>query len=70
MISNILIGIIGPIEIILIVVVFVMLFCGKKISELMKRLGKGFHDFKEGLKGNLSQQKDNQSGENKENNGH
>ena len=46
---NILIGIIGPTEIILIVVVVVLLFGGKKIPELMKGIGKGIHDFKEGM---------------------
>jgi sec-independent protein translocase protein TatA len=46
---NILIGVIGPTEIILIVVVVVLLFGGKKIPELMKGIGKGIHDFKEGM---------------------
>jgi sec-independent protein translocase protein TatA len=49
MIANILIGIIGPTEIILIVVVVILLFGGKKIPELMKGIGKGIREFKEGM---------------------
>jgi sec-independent protein translocase protein TatA len=66
MTANILAGIIGPTEIILIVVVVVLLFGGKKIPELMKGLGKGIHDFKEGMKGEPSQPKDNPTEEKKD----
>lgn len=59
MTANILAGIIGPTEIILIVVVVVLLFGGKKIPELMKGIGKGIHDFKEGMKGDQEEPKDN-----------
>lgn len=37
-------------EVVLIVLVFVLLFGGKKIPELMKGLGKGVKSFKEGIK--------------------
>ena len=39
-------GQIGPTEIILIVVVIVLLFGGRKIPELMKGIGEGMKEFK------------------------
>ena len=39
----------GPWEIVLIVLVFVLIFGGKKIPELMKGIGKGVKSFKEGM---------------------
>ena len=39
----------GPWEIVLIVLVIVLLFGGKKIPELMKGVGKGVKSFKEGM---------------------
>ena len=47
----IILGIVGPTEIILIVVIVLLLFGGKKIPELMKGIGKGAHEFKKGLSG-------------------
>lgn len=44
------IGGLGAPEIILIVLVVLLLFGGKKIPELMKGLGKGVRSFKEGMK--------------------
>ncbi|MFD1628979.1 twin-arginine translocase TatA/TatE family subunit [Pseudopedobacter beijingensis] len=41
----------GAPEIILIVVALLLLFGGKKIPELMRGLGKGVREFKEGQKG-------------------
>lgn len=41
----------GATEIILIVLVLILLFGGKKIPELMKGLGQGVKQFKKGLKG-------------------
>ena len=43
----------GTGEIILIVLVVLLLFGGKKIPELMKGLGKGVRSFKDGLNGTL-----------------
>ena len=48
MISAILLGIIGPWQIVLIVLVVLLMFGGKKIPELMKGLGKGISEFKKG----------------------
>lgn len=42
-------GIVGPWEIVIIALIFLLLFGGKKIPELMKGLGKGVKSFKEGL---------------------
>jgi sec-independent protein translocase protein TatA len=41
----------GTTEILLILVIVLLLFGGKKIPELMRGLGKGAREFKEGLKG-------------------
>jgi sec-independent protein translocase protein TatA len=42
---------IGPWQIVLIVLVFLLMFGGKKIPELMKGLGKGMKEFKDATKG-------------------
>jgi sec-independent protein translocase protein TatA len=44
-------GGLGAPEIILIALVVLLLFGGRKIPELMKGLGKGVKSFKEGMKG-------------------
>ena len=46
MTSAILLGMVGPWQIVLIVLVFLLMFGGKKIPELMKGLGKGMKEFK------------------------
>ena len=43
-------GRLGPTEIILIVAVILLMFGGKKIPELMKGVGRGIREFKEGVK--------------------
>ncbi|MBK5203753.1 MAG: twin-arginine translocase TatA/TatE family subunit [Prolixibacteraceae bacterium] len=42
----IIVGMFGPQEIILILVIVLLLFGGRKIPELMKGLGKGMKEFK------------------------
>lgn len=49
MITSILLGMIGPWQIVLIVLVVLLLFGGKKIPELMRGLGKGVKEFKDGI---------------------
>ena len=44
----ILLGIVGPWQIVLVVLVVLLMFGGKKIPELMKGLGKGISEFKKG----------------------
>ena len=46
-----LIGNLGTGEIIIIALIVLLLFGGKKIPELMKGLGKGVKNFKDGVKG-------------------
>ena len=50
MITPLLFGSLGFWEILLIVLVVILLFGGKKIPELMRGLGKGVKTFKEGMK--------------------
>ena len=45
------IGNLGTGEIIIIALIVLLLFGGKKIRELMKGLGKGVKNFKDGVKG-------------------
>ncbi len=42
-------GVVGPWQIVIIALVIILLFGGKKIPELMKGLGKGVKAFKEGI---------------------
>ena len=44
-------GNLGTGEIVIIAIVVLLLFGGKKIPELMKGIGKGVKNFKDGLKG-------------------
>jgi len=46
-----LLGIVGPWQIILVLAIVVLMFGGKKIPELMKGLGKGIKEFKDASKG-------------------
>lgn len=50
MILSILLGVVGYWQIILIVLVVLLLFGGKKIPELMRGLGKGMKEFKDAAK--------------------
>jgi len=49
MMSNILLWNLGGMEILLIVLLILLLFGGKKIPELMKGMGKGVKSFKQGV---------------------
>ena len=44
-------GSFGPGEVIVIALIVLLLFGGKKIPELMKGIGKGVKSFKDGVKG-------------------
>ncbi|MEW7279409.1 twin-arginine translocase TatA/TatE family subunit [Aquimarina sp. 2201CG1-2-11] len=50
MLSSIFLGIMGPWQIALIVVIVLLLFGGKKIPELMRGLGSGIKEFKDASK--------------------
>ncbi|UGU18039.1 twin-arginine translocase TatA/TatE family subunit [Sinomicrobium kalidii] len=47
---NIFLGMIGPWQIVLVVVVLLLLFGGRKIPELMRGLGSGIKEFKDATK--------------------
>ncbi len=47
---TVIIGFIGPWQIVLIIAVVLLLFGGKKIPELMNGVGKGLKDFKKSIK--------------------
>lgn len=49
--SLLFIGNLGTGEIVIIAIVILLLFGGKKIPELMKGIGKGVRNFKDGVKG-------------------
>jgi len=51
---SVLLGIVGPWQIVLIVVAVLLLFGGKKIPELMKGLGQGMKEFKKATKDDFS----------------
>jgi sec-independent protein translocase protein TatA len=51
MINSIILGVIGGWQIVIILVIVLLLFGGKKIPELMKGLGKGIKEFKDGIGG-------------------
>ena len=57
-------GMFGPWQIVLVVVVILLLFGGRKIPELMKGLGKGMKEFKDATKG--EEDTDNESGKKEE----
>mgnify|MGYP002629027626 CR=1 FL=1 len=50
MLDSVLIFALGPTEIIVILVIVLLLFGGRKIPELMKGIGKGINEFKKGAK--------------------
>lgn len=66
MITSILLGIIGPWQIVLIVLVVLLLFGGKKIPELMRGLGKGVREFKDGINPDEQAKNDNDNVEKKD----
>lgn len=55
---TILLGMIGPWQIVIIVAVLILLFGAKKIPDLMKGFGKGIKEFKDATKENDEDQVD------------
>ena len=47
----VILGIVGPTELIVIVLIVILLFGGRKIPELMKGIGQGAREFKKGISG-------------------
>lgn len=50
--NTVLLGIMGPNQMILILVAILLLFGGRKIPELMRGLGRGVKEFKDGVADN------------------
>ena len=57
MLHTILLGVIGGPELAVIIVALLILFGGKKIPELMRGLGQGIKEFKEGQSGTSKEDK-------------
>jgi sec-independent protein translocase protein TatA len=51
-------GMVGPWQVVLIIVALLFLFGGRKIPELMKGLGQGINEFKKSMKENDDKAKD------------
>ncbi len=47
---SIILGVIGPMQIVLILLIIILLFGGKKLPELMKGIGQGMKEFKKATK--------------------
>ncbi len=56
--QNIFLGMVGPWQIAVIVVLVLLLFGGKKIPELMRGLGSGIKEFKDASKEDTKEEKD------------
>jgi len=54
-------GIVSPTQVIVVLVIVLLLFGGKKIPELMKGLGKGIKDFKSASNGDSDEKKSDDS---------
>jgi sec-independent protein translocase protein TatA len=54
----VLLGTLGPSEIVLILIALLLLFGGKKIPELMKGLGTGIREFKKASSGEYDEKKE------------
>jgi sec-independent protein translocase protein TatA len=49
--TEIILGVVGPWQVVIILLVALLFFGGKKIPELMKGLGKGIKEFKDEMNG-------------------
>jgi sec-independent protein translocase protein TatA len=47
---SIFLGVVGPMQLAIIVIVIILLFGGRKIPELMKGIGQGIKEFKNAVK--------------------
>ncbi|HWV73498.1 MAG TPA: twin-arginine translocase TatA/TatE family subunit [Pseudosphingobacterium sp.] len=63
MLHTILLGVIGGPELAVIIIALLILFGGKKIPELMRGLGQGIREFKEGQSGTSKEDEQAQSEE-------
>ena len=49
-------GSLGPMELVIILLIVILLFGGKKIPEIAKGLGKGIRDFKSSMSGHEAEE--------------
>lgn len=56
--NTVLLGIMGPNQMIIILVAILLLFGGRKIPELMRGLGRGVKEFKDGVADDSNKQDD------------
>lgn len=56
LLGSIILGFFGPQEIVIVLVIVLLLFGGRKIPELMKGLGKGIKEFKDASKEESSEE--------------
>jgi sec-independent protein translocase protein TatA len=61
LIASVLLGMFGPWEIVIIVLVIILIFGGRKIPELMRGLGQGMKEFKKATKEDDEEKKDSKS---------
>ena len=61
LILSVLLGMLGPWEIVIIVLVVILIFGGRKIPELMRGLGQGMKEFKKATKDDGDEKKDSES---------
>lgn len=59
----VILGMFGPTEIIIIVLIVVLLFGGRKIPELMRGIGQGMKEFKKATKDEPAKEKNNSADE-------
>jgi sec-independent protein translocase protein TatA len=62
MYSFIFLGVIGPWQIVLIILVVLLLFGGRKIPELMRGLGQGMKEFKKATKEDTTPEENKEEG--------
>lgn len=61
----VLLGMVGPWQIVIIAIIIILLFGGKKIPELMKGIGRGIKEFKEGINPDEDEEKKEEKKEDK-----
>jgi len=54
MVQMVILGVVGPWQIVLVLAIVLLMFGGKKLPQLMKGLGQGIREFKDAKDGNKS----------------
>ena len=64
MVLGIILGIIGGQELIILAIIILILFGGRKIPELMRGIGRGVKEFKDGMNGVVNDEEENKTEKN------